>query len=913
MTYRNDTNIEKGWALLPNCTARLVQIRPLRSGHGNGAGGHRRSSGGIGPQDVNKTWCSSVQPTGNSPAMRTQIQLSTLLLLLLLAVAPSWAQAPLPDSPAIEQRVNDLLAKFTLEQKLDLIGGEDGMFIRSESTAGLPKLKMSDGPLGVGTWGPSIAYASGIALAAAWDPELAMRVGSSIGLDARARGAHILLGPGVNIYRAPMNGRNFEYFGEDPFLAARTAVGYINGVQSQGVMATVKHFAANNQEYDRHNVSSDMDERTLREIYLPAFEAAVREAHVGAVMNSYNLVNGIHATQNAHLNLNILKKEWGFDGILMSDWDATYDGVAATVNGLDLEMPEGKFMNRSNLLPALQQGTVSEATIDDKVRRILRTAIRFGFLDRPQQLTEIPAYRKEGRDAALEEARESIVLLKNENSLLPLGSGNRRTIAVIGPGTWPAEPGGGGSSQVQPFAAVSLLEGLANLTGAKVTYARGLPTVSDFFDNSNFIPAGADPVKQVGTGQQPMKIESFNNPDFKGMPDSIEYADHLDSWKSEEWTTAATARRSIRYSVSYRPEKTGHYVLLVAAGGADTYRLSIDGEPVLEQTVHEGQAPQWADLSLTVGKTIAIQLDYRPDASYPRIGLGICAKDELISAEARKVAAEADAAVVSVGFDPTTESEGFDRTFSLPWGQDELIESVRRVNAKTVVVLTAGGDVDTHGWLADVPALLENWYPGQEGGTALAEILLGVRSPEGKLPISFERSWKENPVHDHYYAQTVPEGQTPHVKYAEGVFVGYRYYASAKSKPLFPFGFGLSYTRFSFSSLELSGSSVPSGGSLQVSFDVTNSGDRMGAEVAEVYVGDPSAQVPRPAKELKGFAKVRLGPGQHQHVSLVLDPRAFSYWSEGANGWRIDSGRFVVYVGDSSEDTPLSADVNVGN
>jgi beta-glucosidase len=846
--------------------------------------------------------------------MRHQSAFFILPFLLTLAVvAPSRAQAPLPDSLAIEQRVNDLLAKLTLEQKIDLIGGEDGMFIRSEPTVGLPKLKMTDGPLGAGTWGPSIAYASGIALAAAWDPELAKRVGSSIGLDARARGVHILLGPGVNIYRAPMNGRNFEYFGEDPFLAARTAVGYIDGVQSQGVMATVKHFAANNQEFDRHSVSSDVDERTLREIYLPAFEAAVREAHAGGVMNSYNLVNGIHATENAHLNLDILKKEWGFDGILMSDWDATYDGVAAAVNGLDLEMPEGKFMSRSNLLPAVQQGRVTQAVIDDKVRRILRTAIRFGFLDRTQQLTQIPAYRKEGRNVALDEARESIVLLKNENALLPLNSGKLRTIAVIGPDAWPAEPGGGGSSQVQPFAAVSLVEGLTNLTGAKVTYTRGLPTVSDFFDNSNFAPGGADAAQSSGNDHLPIKIESFNNPDFKGTPDSIEYADHLNSWKSEEWTTAATVRRGIRYSVSFLPEKSGHYLLLVAAGGADTYRLTIDGETVLEQTAREGQAPQWADLSLTAGKSIDLQLDYRLDASYPRVGLGLCAKDELISPETRKIAAEADAAVVSVGFDPTTESEGFDRTFALPWGQDLLIESVRKANAKTIVVLTSGGDVDTHGWLADVPALLDSWYPGQEGGTALAEVLLGVRSPEGKLPISFENSWNQNPVHDHYYAPTVAAGQTPHVKYAEGVFVGYRYYASANIKALFPFGFGLSYTKFSFSNLKLSASSVPAGGSLEVSFDVTNSGDRAGAEVAEVYVGDPSAHVQRPAKELKGFAKVRLGPGQHQHVSLVLDPRAFSYWSDDSHDWRIDPGRFVVYAGDSSEDTPLSADVNVGN
>ena len=291
--------------------------------------------------------------------------------------------------------------------------------------------------------GSATAYAGGIALAATWDPDLAGRMGICLGQDARARGVHILLAPGVNITRAPMDSRNMEYFGEDPYLASRIAVGYIEGVQSQGVIATVKHFAANNQEYDRYGVSSDLDERTLREIYLPAFEAAVKEAHVGAVMDSLNLVNGEHATQNAHLNLDILKKDWGFDGILMSDWGATYDGVAAANAGLDLEMNSGKYMNEANLLPAIRSGKVPESAIDDKVRRIFRTAIRFGFLDRDQTNIDIPRDNPQGRQVALEEARESVVMLKNDHSLLPLDANKIHTLAVIGPDAWPAVPGGG--------------------------------------------------------------------------------------------------------------------------------------------------------------------------------------------------------------------------------------------------------------------------------------------------------------------------------------------------------------------------------------------------------------------------------------------------------------------------------------
>ena len=305
-----------------------------------------------------------------------------LVLLLVLPLSFPWLQAQ-TSSPDVEARVDSLLKKLTIDEKVDLIGGVDSFYIRANDKIGLPRLKMADGPVGVRNYGPSTVF-GGIGLAATWDPEMAARIGATIGRDARARGVHFMLGPGVNIYRSPLNGRNFEYFGEDPFLAARIAVGYINGMQSQGVSATVKHFMGNNSEFDRHNTDSIIDERTMREIYLPVFEAAVKEAHVGAIMDSYNLTNGQHMTQNGYLNTDVVRKEWGFGGIIMSDWDATYDGVAAANGGLDLEMPSGKFMNRETLLPALKAGKVSEATIDEKVRRILRTAIQFGWLDHEQ-------------------------------------------------------------------------------------------------------------------------------------------------------------------------------------------------------------------------------------------------------------------------------------------------------------------------------------------------------------------------------------------------------------------------------------------------------------------------------------------------------------------------------------------------
>src|SRR5215469_16249550 len=395
-------------------------------------------------------------------------------LVFLMVGIQSFAQMNARAGDDVERRVDSILSQLTLDEKITLIGGVDGFFIPGIPRLNLPRLKMADGPVGVRNFGPATSMAGGVGLAATWNPELAQRVGTELGRDARAKGVNFLLGPGVNIYRAPMNGRNFEYFGEDPYLASRIAVGYIEGMQSQGVSATIKHFMGNNQEYDRHNIDSIIDERTMREIYLPVFEAAVKEAHVGAIMDSYNLTNGQHLTQNGYLNTEVVKKEWGFDGIIMSDWDATYDGVAAANGGLDLEMPSGKFMNRATLLPAVQAGKVSETTIDDKVRRILRRAIQFGWLDRDQTDVSIPLSNPEGKQVALEAARSGMVLLKNESNLLPLDKTRIKSLAVIGPGAYPGQPVGGGSAGVQPFVAISYLQGLSDYlgNGAKVYYQR---------------------------------------------------------------------------------------------------------------------------------------------------------------------------------------------------------------------------------------------------------------------------------------------------------------------------------------------------------------------------------------------------------------------------------------------------------
>lgn len=823
-------------------------------------------------------------------------------LLFSVLILPGLCQAQQKTQADVEARVDFLLKQLTLEEKIDLIGGVDDFYIRAIPRIGLPRLKMADGPVGVRNYGPSTVF-GGIGLAATWDPELARRVGGVIGQDARARGVHFMLGPGVNIYRAPLCGRNFEYFGEDPFLSARTAVAYIEGLQSQGVSATIKHYLGNNQEYDRHNIDSVIDERTMREIYMPVFEAAIKEAHVGAVMDSYNLTNGIHMSQNAYLNTDVVKKEWGFSGILMSDWTSTYDGVAAANGGLDLEMPSGKLMNRGTLLPAVQAGTVSVATIDDKVRRILRTAIQFGWLDRDQTDSSIPLFNPEGREVALEAARDGMVLLKNEGNLLPLNRGQVKSIAVIGPDAYPAQPGGGGSAEAKPFVAISYLEGITNYlgSGAKVYYQRGIPTLEEIAKQTEFTTEAAG-------GAPGLKAEFFTTADLSGAPVATSIDKHL-HFEPARGDDGAHADMSVRWTGYFTPNTPGNYLVLVQGPGENGgYRLYVDNRLVFDNWSNWYAFVSEVPMTLTASPH-QIELDYCAHHGWGKtaLNLGIVRPETLVSPSAKSLASRADAVVLAVGFDASIEGESSDREFRLPPAQDELVSEVAALNKRTIVVLTSGGSVDLSGWLDRVPALLEAWYSGQEGGTALAQLLFGEFNPSGRLPISFERRWEDNAVHDTYY----PKNGEKRVAYSEGIFTGYRHFDKSGIKPLFPFGYGLSYTTFAYENLTVSPAQASGDQPVTVAFDVTNTGKRAGAEVAEVYVGDRHARVPRPMKELKGFAKINLNPGETRHVQISLNRRAFSYYDVNSHQWTAAPGDFDLYVGRSSADIELTGKVRV--
>ncbi len=861
-----------------------------------------------------------------------------------------------PSDP--RERAKELVSRMSLEEKIAYLGGDRDFFIRPVERLGIPEIKMSDGPSGCRNWGPSTAYPASIGIAAAFDPGLARRVGASIGRDCRARGVHILLAPGVNIQRSPLNGRNFEYLGEDPLLAEKTVVGTIKGVQGQGVLATVKHYVANNQEWDRHHVSSEISERALREIYLPAFEGAVKEAKVGAVMTSYNLINGSFGSHNSYLLRTILRDEWGFDGIVVSDWGAVHDTLGAVRGGTDLEMPRAAYMSGEKLLPLLEAGTIKEEEIDEKVENLLTTLITAGFFDHEQKVDR-PVDDPESAKVALEAARRSLVLLKNESkdgsALLPLPPTTKK-IAVIGPNAHPAVHGGSGSAYVTPSHAVSLVEGLRQLLPeAEVVTHPGIRQTTGF--SSLGAPVFAGPVKQ----------EIFANKDLSGTPKHVAEVDRVDFQPSGKSPAEGIGAEhySIRWTGKVRVEEPRSYKLLTNAD--DGVRVFVDGQKVLDDWSDHAPRVRTAEVSLKAGQhDVIIEYFQGILGAICQFGFGSdetagkqYGRDEVV-----RLAREADVVVLAVGygqsrsenslgtsFEPfwppgwareagIVEAEDDDRDFSLPAPQVETIRAVTDVNPQTIVVGFAGGGVNFEPWLEKVPALLWAWYPGQEGGTALAEVLLGKENPSGHLPVTFARNYADHPAatsyglglplaSEHPYAApdlkacagAVPpqgsikpqrtekdEGPLYLSPYCEDVFVGYRGFDRAKTEPLFPFGFGLSYTSFEYENLSVR---VDQEGDLQARVTVKNTGPLAGRDVVQLYAA-PEQTDDRPLRQLAGFVSVALEPGQAKTVEIPLSTRAFSvYRTEKQPGWFLPSGAYVVTASHSSREHAQSVKVQL--
>jgi len=825
-----------------------------------------------------------------------------ITILMLVIMSNSYSQNNLPyKNPKlpVEKRVEDLLSRMSLEEKIDLLGGT-GFATKPNKRLEIPELKMSDGPLGV-RWQKSSAFAGGIGAAATWDTSLVDRLGSAIGRELKVHGRDFILGPCVNIARLPLGGRNFESFGEDPYLTSRMAVCYIEGVQKENVAATVKHFAVNNQEFERGFVDVKISERALNEIYLPAFKAAVTEAHSLAIMSAYNKLNGPYCSENDYLLKTKLKDEWKFGGLVMSDWGAVHSTIPTANGGLDLEMPTGEYLNNKTLDDAVKNGIVSEQTINDKIKRILTVIFKLGLFEHQHKENAALLNTKENRDISLQIAREGIVLLKN-NGILPLNTNKIKSIAVIGPNAAFARTGGGGSADVTPIYSISPLIALQKKIGSKVkiNYApgvhlenNGIPIESKYFS----LPTDS------GNG---LLGEYFKNENLEGQPSFTRNDSKVDfDWGLESPKVGFPREHfSVRWTGFLQVEKSGIYDLDFVSD--DGVRLYLDDSLIINNWTEHGATVNSYSTNLEAGKKYKVKIEY-----YQGLG-GAVAKfcwrntvDNLLK-QATDAAAKSDIALVFAGTSDQYESEGKDRDdLILPEKQDELISEVVKANKNTIVILTTGSPVLMDGWKDKVEGILETWFAGEEIGNAIADVILGNYNPSGKLPITFPKRWEDCSAFKTYKAQdSISE-------YSDGIFVGYRHFDAANIEPLYPFGYGLSYTNFEFNDLKVQEFTKENTHYFKVSLNLKNTGKLSGAEVVQLYVSAIDPKIERAPKELKAFRKISLGSGETSRVEFNINKNAFSYYDTGTKQWVTDPGKYEILVGNSSRNIKLKEAISI--
>lgn len=807
------------------------------------------------------------------------------LAVLLSATIPAFAGT---SWDVAMQRAQAVCKQMTLDEKVDLLG--DG-FRRGISSKSIPTLLLADGPQGFNRpGGPAIAYPSALTLAATWNPELASRYGSALAEDWLARGTNLFLAPGVNLYRMPLSGRNYEYMGEDPLLTGKMVVPWIRALQDRGVMTVVKHLVGNDQEFDRYHMDSRIDPRTLRELYLKPFEAAVKEGGVRAIMTGHNKLNGAYAAENRGLLTDIVCGEWNFNGVFMTDWNGRHDGVAALKAGMDLDMPVGKNFELSKIKAAIQSGVLSQEILDRAVARVLATEISFDFWDRPQKDSNIPEISQERRDLAEEIAREGTILLKNEGGVLPLDKNTTPAAAVLGSLAGELAYSGGGSGRVKQLDhLVSLAEALKKKTSAGIDFRIDDTSPFSYFCNqSGYVDkAGAKnaglAVSYSAAGKdsrqstvKPLLTEETKLPFDTTKPFSAGYEGWICPVQSAPCTFAATLREGVR--------------------------IKLDGKTILEDIrVDPYLRTSQVTADLTAGKIYHLEVEYvhKNKPVYFEFGWGN--PDEVFASSPMvKSAGQCAAAVICAGLGHNYEGEDRDRPYyRLPGLQDDFIRSVTKVNPKTVVILFAGGSVETASWIGGVKGFLDAFYPGQQGGDALASILLGETNPSGKLPISFERRLEDSPAYPFY---STADPKQPVAEYKEGLFLGYRGFDFKKIDPLFPFGFGLGYTTFSMDRLSVE----RDGDTLHVSCSVKNTGKRQGAEVIQIYVAPPDAGKDRPLRELKAFQRVDLGPGEETTAKMSIPLEELKHFDPDGNRWILPKGEFTFLAGDSSRNLPLN-------
>jgi beta-glucosidase len=800
--------------------------------------------------------------------------------------------------------IDQLLDQMTLEEQVSLLAGEDFWTTVAIERLGIPKIKVTDGPNGARGGGSfvggvkSACFPAAISVGSTWNVDLARQLGKALAEEAKTKSARVLLAPTVNIHRSGLNGRNFECYSEDPALTAELAVAYIEGVQGEGIAATIKHFVANESEIERATISSDVDERTLREIYLPPFEAAVKRANVRAVMSSYNRLNGTYTSEHGWLLNEVLRGEWGFDGVVMSDWYGSHSTVETVNGGLDLEMPGPTRDRGAKLVAAVRDGLVTAETVRAAAGNMLRLIAWTGAFANGEIAEEQAVLRPEHGALIRRMGADGTVLLKN-NGVLPLSKSETGSLAALGPNAAVARVMGGGSAQINAHYMVSPLDGIRTALSGK---------------NAVFHATGASNSRLVPMLRGTFRLDYFASLDLSGPVVHSQVIEQTESFWINPVSPALDMRAfSARISGEYVAESTGEQVFgLVAAGRA---RMIVEDKVILDcwddwtvSTNYFSSANDEirAGVFMEAGDRVSWSIEYRsPHPGDSPMGLSALragASRPLGDADIEEAvarAAESDHAIIFGGREGEWDSEGQDLPhFRLPGRQDELIARVAAVNANTIVVLQTGGPV-LMPWLDAVAAVMQSWYPGQEAGNAIADVLFGDAEPGGRLPQTFPRRQEDNSAFT-VDPLTYP-GKDGHVAYLEGLNVGYRHHDATEIAPLFPFGYGLSYTTFAWGPARLSANVIGEDG-LTVELDVTNSGSRSGSEVVQLYIRPLDAQAPRPPKELKAFAKLQIEPGKTATARLSITPRDLCRFDVEAQAWIADAGRYEAVVAASATD-----------
>ena len=803
-------------------------------------------------------------------------------------------------------KAKNLLKELTLDEKVTLLSGFNNWYTNKIERLNIPSIKMSDGPNGVrgdGTSGKSSAcFPCPILMGSTWNEDLFYEIGEALGEEANDKDVDVLLGPTINLHRHPLGGRHFENYSEDPFLVGKLATAYVKGVQSKKVSACLKHFIANDTEFERHTSSSNVDERTLREVYLLPFEMGVKEGNSKSVMSAYNKLNNIYCSSHKELLIDILKKEWNFDGYVVSDWGAALETVENAHGGLDLEMPGPGNTWGKKLLEAVTEGLVDEEVINDKVERILNIAEFSGRFDSPENKLEKSNIRKSHNKLLRKVASEGMVLLKNKK-ILPLKKSAIKKLAVIGPNAKNSQIIGGGSASLKPHYQVHPFEALQERFSDdfSISYAEGAKT-------NKYLPKLNE--RLFSNSEDGFLVEYFDKEINKDKLISSEVLKGNKFWVFEGFAKDIINKEErpsviVRFSCDYSPDVSGEHDFEIFGIGLG--KLKIDGKVLIDNWNETTQgeaffsfatAPKRNSIYLDKNETYKFEVEYFFEGRFPAIHFGCMPPEkENLLEEAIKTSREADAVILIVGTNSDWETEGNDRSeLSLPADQDKLIESVIKENANTVVVINSGSPVSMP-WINDSNAILQSWFGGQEYGNALADLIFGEINPSGKLPTTFPVQIEDTPAFDYY------PGKNSQMNYEEKLLIGHRWYERKGKKPLFPFGFGLSFTKFSFSDLEVIKKDDLN---INCKFRIKNFGEMDGHEVAQCYVAFLKAEEDEPLKTLQSFKKVFIEKNKEIELEISLNKRNFSYWDVDKKDWMVKPGEYRIDIGSSSEKIELS-------